>query len=111
MNEPRTSSRTLAGASGTILESETTLSQGQESSIEIRQDAKGKPAVTVKVYNPDPEIASDRAFALYVRLTAKLERQHPEHFPHLDDLAEAAEAQVQAAEVERPKRATRKNAR
>lgn len=44
---------------------ETTVMPGQESSVEITQNAKGQPRLTVKVYDAEPFAALEKAIMLY----------------------------------------------
>lgn len=49
-----------------------TMEPGQESSVEISQNAKGEARVSVKVYHADAEQAATDAVALYRRTVASL---------------------------------------
>jgi hypothetical protein len=44
---------------------ESTVMPGQESSVEITQNSSGKPRLTVKVYDADPDVALEKAILLY----------------------------------------------
>lgn len=50
------------------------VSTGQESSIEIKEDTKGCPRLTVKVYHSDADFALDKAIELYENGQKRLER-------------------------------------
>lgn len=50
----------LVGKTSTIV-----IAPGQESSVEIKEDAKGQPRVTVKVYHADADEALATAMRLY----------------------------------------------
>jgi hypothetical protein len=55
-----------------MLSRTSSVEPGQESSVEISQNAKGEPRVSVKIYHADPEQAAIDAVALYRRTLAAL---------------------------------------
>jgi hypothetical protein len=56
---------------------QTIVTPDPASSVEITQNAKGFPQVTIKVYHTNPEAAAQEALALYRRLTRALEDGAP----------------------------------
>lgn len=56
-------SRTIA-----VGDTSTTISPGQESSVEIAQNAKGEARITVKCYHADLSEAAQQAMATYCYL-------------------------------------------
>ena len=58
---------------GVVKELSTFCGPGQESFVEISQNAKGDPRVTVKVYNTDIETAMENAVTTYYRVLKMLE--------------------------------------
>lgn len=64
--------RVITTHDGGVLMSDVTVSPDQASSVEISTNAKGQAQVTVKVYDPDPDAAADKALALYRRLTQQV---------------------------------------
>lgn len=50
-----------------------TVATGQESSVEISENAKGEPKVTVKVYDADIEDAAALAVLYYNQVRARLQ--------------------------------------
>jgi len=55
-----------------ITERHDTVTTGQESSVEIAQNSKGEPRVTVKVYNADVEEARRLALKTYCEMVRDL---------------------------------------
>lgn len=49
----------------TVTQKTISTTTGQESSIEIKEDAKGTPRLTVKIYHADASLALDMAIQLY----------------------------------------------
>lgn len=54
---------------------ESCYSCGEQSSVEIAQNAKGEARVTVKVYHADPLTAANDAISIYEHTVVKLGRQ------------------------------------
>lgn len=50
----------------------TTCGPGQESSVEIAQNAKGEPRITVKIYHADPGTAAQQAIDIYRQTVLKM---------------------------------------
>lgn len=62
--------RIITNADGQILQSDVTVAPDPASSVEISTNAKGQAQVTVKIYDPDPARAADKAVALYRQVVA-----------------------------------------
>lgn len=50
---------------GKVKELSTFMGPGQESFVEISENSKGEPRVTVKVYHPDIDLALENAVRTY----------------------------------------------
>ena len=51
---------------------EVTVTSGQESSVTIKQNAKGEPQIEVKIYHADAHVAQDEAVDIYFSTLRKL---------------------------------------
>ena len=72
--EHRQTRTVVTDPQGVVKEASTSVGQGQESFVEIAQNAKGEPRVTVKCYHTDIETALNDAITAYYRALKMLER-------------------------------------
>ena len=57
---------------GGVVETKTTEQPGQESSVEISQNSKGEPRVSIKIYDSDPHEAASKAVSIYYSTLAAI---------------------------------------